>query len=73
MEEKFMKNFNGEKIFCLEYDKETLKDMVFDLQDRINKAIRHLEILLEITKEQDSENVNLIDRLEGILNILKGE
>ena len=31
----FMKNFNGEKVFCLEYDKETLKDMVIDLQNKI--------------------------------------
>ena len=30
--EKFMKDFNGEKIFSLEYDKETLKDMVLELQ-----------------------------------------
>ena len=44
-----------------------------ELQDRINKATRHIEILLEIALEQDSENVNLIDRLKGILNILKGD
>lgn len=31
--EKFMKDFNGEKIFSLEYDKETLKDMVLELQE----------------------------------------
>ena len=31
--EKFMKNYNGEKIFSLEYDKETLKDMVLELQE----------------------------------------
>ena len=32
--EKFMKVFNGEKIFSLEYDKETLKDMVLELQEQ---------------------------------------
>lgn len=32
--EKFMKDFNGEKIFSLEYDKETLKDMVLELQEQ---------------------------------------
>ena len=31
--ERFMKDFNGEKIFSLEYDKETLKDMVLELQE----------------------------------------
>jgi hypothetical protein len=28
MKERFMKDFNGEKIFSLEYDKETLRDML---------------------------------------------
>ena len=31
--EKFMKDFNGEKIYSLEYDKETLRDMVLELQE----------------------------------------
>lgn len=46
---------------------------VYLLTQRINKATRHIEVLLEIALEQDSENVNLIDRLKGILNILKEE
>ncbi len=32
--EKFMKDFNGEKIYSLEYDKETLRDMVLELQEQ---------------------------------------
>lgn len=33
--ELYMKNFNGEKIFSLEYDKETLRDMVLDKQEEL--------------------------------------
>ena len=40
---------------------------------RIDKAIEYIEELYEMAKEQDSDNVNLIDRLEIILNILRGE
>ena len=36
MKEKYMKDFNGEKIFCLEYDKDTLKDMVLSKQEEID-------------------------------------
>ena len=32
-----MKNFSGEKIFSLEYDKETLRDMVIAKQEEIEK------------------------------------
>ena len=46
---------------------------VYLLQQRINKVTRHIEVLLEIALEQDSENVNLIDRLKEILNTLKGK
>ena len=28
MKERYMKDFNGEKIYCLEYDKETLREML---------------------------------------------
>lgn len=40
---------------------------------RIDKATKEVKELYEMAKEQDSDNVNLIDRLEIILNILKGE
>lgn len=53
-----MKDFNGEKIFCLEYDKETLKDMVIEKQEEneelksiINKAIEYIEDRLYVNKE----------------------
>ena len=39
----YMKDFNGEKIFCLENDKETYRDMIFELQERIDKAIEYIE------------------------------
>lgn len=48
--EKFMKDFNGEKMFSLEYDKETLKDMVLEKQEeieRLNKRIEDLNIINE--------------------------
>lgn len=47
MKEKYMKDFNGEKIFCLEYDKETLRDMVIYRQEEIEKLeniIKELKI-----------------------------
>lgn len=43
------------------------------LQDKINKTTKEVKELYEMAKEQDSDNVNLIDRLELILNILRGE
>lgn len=39
----YMKNIGGEKVFCLENDKETFRDMIFELQERINKAIEFLK------------------------------
>ena len=51
MKDKFMKN----GVFSLEYDKETLRDMVVELQEenqkqkeRINKAIEYIKELNEI-------------------------
>ena len=52
-------------------DKAIWSEMIY--KSRIGKAIEQLEELYEIAKEQDSDNVNLIDRLEVILNILRGE
>lgn len=43
------------------------------LQQRIDKSIKLTEELYKMAKEQDSDNVNLIDRLEIILKTLKGE
>ena len=44
-----------------------------NLYKRIDKAIEYIKELYEIAKEQDSDNVNLIDRLEIILKTLRGE
>ena len=38
MKDKFIKN----GVFSLEYDKETLRDMVLELQEVINKAIEYI-------------------------------
>lgn len=46
--------------------------MINELINRINKATKEIKELYEIAKEQDSDNVNLIDRLELILNIVRG-
>ncbi len=49
--EKYMKDFNGEKIFSLEYDKETLKDMVLEKQEeieRLNNIINELENYIKV-------------------------
>lgn len=35
--QRLKKDFNGEKIFCLEYDKETLRDMVLEQQEEIKE------------------------------------
>ena len=40
---------------------------------KVDKAIELTEDLYKMIKEQDSDNVNLIDRLEIILKSLKGE
>ena len=56
--ERFMKDFNGEKVFCLEYDKETLTDMVLELQARIDKAIEYIERVMTIMKEQPRTDVD---------------
>lgn len=46
---------------------------IYELIDRIDKTTKEVKELYEMAKEQDSDNVNLIDRLELILKILGGE
>ena len=44
--EKYMKN----GVFSLEYDKETLRDMIFDLQEenqRLNNVLNELEKIIQ--------------------------
>lgn len=85
MSERFMKNFNGEKIFSLEYDKETLRDMVLDKQEEIErlhtiiKEVREY-IMLNLITEWDIKNNGCVsgsdlpaDAITPILNILDKE
>jgi len=44
-----------------------------NIQRKINNTLKDTEELYKMAKEQDSDNVNLIDRLENILKTLKGE
>lgn len=44
-----------------------------NIQRKINNTLKETEELYKMTKEQDSDNVNLIDRLKNILKTLKGE
>ena len=50
---------------------------VYELQDRINKAITNIDILQEIIYQQPTDNQVddfwLLDRLDGIKNALKGD
>lgn len=57
-DELFIKEINGNKVYCLEYDKETLKDIVIEKQEEneelksiINKAIEYIEGRLYVDKE----------------------
>ena len=40
-DELFIKEINGNKVYCLEYDKETLKDMVIEKQEE-NKELKSI-------------------------------
>lgn len=50
-----------------------LEEQYKSLMKQVNKAIKDTKELYEIAKEQDSDNVNLIDRLEIILKTLRGK
>lgn len=77
MKERFMKN----GVFSLEYDKETLRDMVLEKQEEIqkqkeaiDKAIKYIEKCLEQTPTENREKTDDILDMEYkyILDILKG-
>ena len=56
--QKYKKDFNGEKIFCLEYDKETLRDMVLEKQEKIKELKSNSipkEKIREYIKEKEEE------------------
>lgn len=78
MKDKFMKN----GVFSLEYDKETLKDMVLELQEEsqkqkevINKAIEYINKSLIISSILDGKETYCLNSYtfdyKEILDILK--
>ena len=71
LEEENKKSKNDIKLLLKENGN---KEKVIKKQEEIlNEAIKLTEELYKTAKEQDSDNVNLIDRLEIILKTLKGE
>lgn len=72
MKDKFMKN----GVFSLEYDKETLKDMVLELQEENKKQKERIEYLErsnnrreDIILEQRQKISNLEDSWDRLKNI----
>lgn len=61
----YMKDFGGEKVFCLEDDKETYRDMIFELQERIDRALKFMDYTFDISSIQDM--FKIMNRLEVIL------
>lgn len=59
--QRYKKDFNGDKIFCLEYDKETLRDMVLEQQEEIeelrNKVFKREKEIIEL---EEYANKNFI-------------
>ena len=67
MKEKFMKN----GVFSLEYDKETLRDMVLELQEKneqLKKQLHEASIEMQEMIEQDIECPSNCSKLKEILN-----
>lgn len=73
MSERFMKDFNGAKVFSLEYDKETLKDMVLEKQEEIERLnnIRNKAIEYLINHSNNCMFELRIEEMEELLEILK--
>ena len=78
MKEKFMKN----GVFSLEYDKETLKDMVLELQEKsqkqkevIDKATNELFILKDMIYKPETreENFEIQRKISSIIKRLNGK
>ena len=68
------KLFHKNGVFSLEYDKETLRDMVLEYQERIDKAIEYIEThqlnFKKGTTTFGSERLSIEER--KLLYILKG-
>ncbi len=72
MKEKFMKN----GVFSLEYDKETLKDMVLELQEKNQKQKEVIDKAIEYIENNLSLGVNTFGSIysigaNNVLDILK--
>lgn len=66
MKDKFMKN----GVFSLEYDKETLRDIVLELQEeneQLKEKVNKLEILIENLKLGVTLNQEQEDLLDKVL------
>lgn len=68
MKDRFMKN----GVFSLEYDKETLRDMVLELQEENKKQKEAIDKAIEYIKEKARNNC-WIDQYEScdLIKILK--
>lgn len=64
------KLFHKNRVFSLEYDKETLTDMVLEYQEKIDKAIEYID---DLCKCSDGTYFNYGDDLspKNIVDILK--
>ena len=67
--QRYHKKFGNDYIFCLEGDKETYKDYIFELQERIEKAI---ELISKEFLCYDNESDEYIQGKKAI-NILQGD
>ena len=70
----YMKDFGGEKVFCLEDDKETYRDMIFELQERIDRAIKYIENHQLVFQDSSKKEIDEWFKMfyKELLNILKG-
>ena len=62
------KLFHKNRVFSLEYDKETLRDMVLEYQEKIDKAIKYGKELRLFDNESLEFEIG-----SNFINILKGE
>ena len=71
--QRYHKKFGNDYIFCLEGDKETYKDYIFELQERIEKTIEYIDKTIELIKLQPTEDDTwILDRLNGFKYLLQG-
>lgn len=70
-ENLYMKSFNGDKIFSLEYDKETLRDMIIDKQEEIESLQHELKIKESYFHNMCASYEADIKGLKKLINIYK--